>query len=651
MKIKLTHRLSVKIIAVILLLVAVAVGGVGAMGIIGCIEMNIYENPNGFYTSTFCMNAAQQTAWHVEAAYISDGLEGAQQYLEDYSNYGNAYIRLIDHETEKVLAKSDMPDSLKGKKFATSSSYSGKSGYVYSELMDYSWEYHEMKKDSDYGYYPEDAVPVFEVVVAVAAPLSSGDIFYQNYQRYQMINDWKLVFPIAAVSAVLVAVVCLIYLLCAAGHTGSTDEIVLNPIDKIPVDLLIVVYVVLFVLAICIGDVFGDWAMILCGIAAGVLLGLSLLLSCATRFKAGKIWDNTVTMRVLRKLRDWCRIGWQMVQKMVHALPLIWKAVLAVCGLSILELFILFVFADYYLFNDSGLILFFIVRFLIVLAICFGVWQLRLLQKGGEELAGGNFDQKIDTKHMYWEFKQHGEHLNSIGDGMLIAVDQRIKSERMKTELITNVSHDIKTPLTSIINYVDLLQRPELTEDERREYLETLARQAKRLKKLTEDLLEASKASTGNMNVHMVPTNVKELLGQAVAEYEEKFQIGKLEVILRQPEENLTVMADGRLLWRVLDNLLGNVSKYALPGTRVYLTAEKVGTMAVISVKNVSRDPLNISEEELMERFVRGDTARSSEGSGLGLNIARSLAQLQHGNLQITIDGDLFKAEITLELA
>ena len=228
---------------------------------------------------------------------------------------------------------------------------------------------------------------------------------------------------------------------------------------------------------------------------------------------------------------------------------------------------------------------------------------------------------------------------------MAIAVEQKMKSERLKTELITNVSHDIKTPLTSIINYVDLLQKAH-TRDEEAQYLEVLQRQSARLKKLTEDLVEASKASTGNVSANLVQTNVVESINQALGEYEDRLAAGSLLVVKSFDAEDLSILADGRLLWRILDNLLGNVCKYALAGTRVYVTAAAEGGEVVLSIKNISRQQLNVSVEELMERFVRGDTARTTEGSGLGLNIARSLTELQRGKLHLVVDGDLFKAEL-----
>ena len=222
-------------------------------------------------------------------------------------------------------------------------------------------------------------------------------------------------------------------------------------------------------------------------------------------------------------------------------------------------------------------------------------------------------------------------------------MERQLKSERMKTELITNVSHDIKTPLTSIVNYVDLLQKPH-TPAEGEQYLEVLARQSQRLKKLTEDLVEMSKASSGSIPVNLAPVNVVELVNQALAEYEEKLQRANLPVVLTAPQPEILVSADGRLFWRVMDNLLGNCVKYAQPGTRVYVDVVKYEKKVMISVKNISQAELNLPAEELMERFVRGDSARNTEGSGLGLNIAKTLMSLQKGKLNLVIDGDLFKA-------
>ena len=246
------------------------------------------------------------------------------------------------------------------------------------------------------------------------------------------------------------------------------------------------------------------------------------------------------------------------------------------------------------------------------------------------------------------DLKKHGENLNQIAAGMSVAVENRMKSERMKTELITNVSHDIKTPLTSIINYASLISEEKSENEKITEYSSVLVRQSEKLKRLIEDLVEASKASTGNLDVALAPCDAGTFLTQAGGEYEDKMKQADLALVTKLPEKELRIMADGRRMWRVFDNLMNNVCKYALPGTRVYVGTELQNDHILISFKNISRESLNISADELMERFVRGDSSRHTEGSGLGLSIAKSLIELHKGTLVLTIDGDLFKADIVL---
>lgn len=272
--------------------------------------------------------------------------------------------------------------------------------------------------------------------------------------------------------------------------------------------------------------------------------------------------------------------------------------------------------------------------------------QLSRLIEGAKHLSEGDLSYKIDTAHLHGPFRRNADMLNRISRGCAVEVERRMKSEHLKTELLTNVSHDIKTPLTSIINYVDLLKKTDPQPKEAREYADVLERQSNRLKKLLEDLIEASKASTGNITVELAPTDAAELLRQAVGEYSERLTAQSLETVLRIGGESCTITADGRLLWRVFDNLLGNVLKYAMPGTRVYLDLNEQGGQSSIVVKNISREALNIDTDELMERFVRGDASRATEGSGLGLSIARSLTECMGGRFELSVDGDLFKVTL-----
>lgn len=458
----------------------------------------------------------------------------------------------------------------------------------------------------------------------------------------------RWVIPIGVLS-LLCAGALLVFLICAAGHKAGVEGIHLNWIDRIPFDLYVAVLLVGFFVTASIVD-YGLWdfgqivgVMILVGLGViWAMLWLSTILSFATRAKAGKWWRNTLTFYILRffwRTAKWLGRG---LKSLCRNLPLYWKFLVIFLGLTFLEF--LFLIGDaYFLFWVAEKLL--LLPLLILLVINF-----RRLETCGQEIAAGNMEARVSLAHMLPEMRRHGESLNSIGLGMQRAVEVQMRSERMKAELITNVSHDIKTPLTSIVSYVDLLKKEGLSSPRAPEYLEVLDRQSARLKKLTTDLVEASKAATGNTPVQLERTDVHVLLSQAVGEYEEKLREKHLTPVLNLGAKEPYISADGRLLWRVLDNLLSNVCKYAQEQTRVYLqTAEKDGLLE-LTCKNVSREELNIPPAELMERFVRGDASRNTEGSGLGLSIARSLTELQGGRFDIAIDGDLFKVTLQMPL-
>ena len=326
-------------------------------------------------------------------------------------------------------------------------------------------------------------------------------------------------------------------------------------------------------------------------------------------------------------------------------LPLTWQWLIASGCVWIIMFFCIL----YALNRYSPFALFFGI-FVTVLLVLYSSYCFGALRSAAKKMSEGSLEEKIDNQFLLGCFGEFAEHLNALGDTCIESAKQQMKSERMKSELITNVSHDIKTPLTSIINYVDLLQKTD-DEAERAEYLEVLDRQSQRLKKLIEDLMEMSRANSGNVSVEITPTDVTEAVNQALGEFADTMESCGLAILLKTPSEPVMAMGDGKHLWRVLSNVLSNVVKYAMPGTRVYVDVAARGQKVEISIKNISARMLNISAEELMERFVRGDASRNTEGNGLGLNIAKSLMELQGGRLELLVDGDLFKVVLTLNAA
>ena len=446
--------------------------------------------------------------------------------------------------------------------------------------------------------------------------------------------------------AFVIGLLSFVTLMSVAGRRPDTSELYPGPLYGIPSDLLLAISVAMGAIAIGIPvDMMAD-SVVVNGafLAVGAILTgnifLGFCMSIAVRTKKKTLWKNTVIYWCLHLVKRIC-VG---ICHALLALPVIWKVVLGAGLISFLEFWGIMAFS----YDVGNQVLFWFLEKIILLPIIFyGALMIKRLQKGAAAMAEGELSCQIDTKSMRGDFKKQGEDLNSIASGMSLAVEKQLKSERMKTELITNVSHDIKTPLTSIINYADLIGKEPCENEKITEYAEVLVRQSVRLKRLIEDLVEASKASTGNLEVNLVPCDAAVFLTQAGGEYEEKLQNANLTLVTSQPETEIRIMADGRRMWRVFDNLMNNICKYAQPGTRVYLSLERIENSAVIIFRNTSRDALNISEEELMERFVRGDASRTTEGNGLGLSISRSLTELQGGKLTIRIDGDLFKAILT----
>ena len=440
----------------------------------------------------------------------------------------------------------------------------------------------------------------------------------------------------------LLALFFFCFLMASAGHWARHEGIHLTWLDKIPADVWLIVLLCTFFIG-WEAFYYGWGRVFFC--AALVPFVLLFLCAFAAQCKAGTVLRSALIARIARFLWRIVRSLFLGLWRIARNLPLLWKTALVMAGVFFLEM--LFVLAGYG--SVDGI--FVIMKAVELLAALYIALNLRTLQKGGEKLARGDFSSPIDTKYLIGDFKRYGQELNDVQSGLEQAVQEQMKAEHLKTELITNVSHDIKTPLTSIVNYVDLLKKEDIPSPEAREYIAVLDRQSHRLKKLTEDLVEASKASSGVLNVDLQPTDVNVLFSQIEGEYQERLAACQLTLVTQPPAPGTVIRADSRLLSRVMDNLVSNICKYALPSTRVYVVSTLSREAVTISFKNVSRDELNISPDELMERFVRGDASRHTEGSGLGLSIARSLVQLQGGRFDLAIDADLFRADITFPLS
>ena len=394
----------------------------------------------------------------------------------------------------------------------------------------------------------------------------------------------------------------------------------------------------------------GNLSLLTANLLAAVLLGIAFVFAFAAQIKVKGAywWRHSVVGFCCGKIVRGIRAVVRGLQALLRMLPILWRWLLtaATMAFGVVLTFLLFLFSRY---NDPFELICFLL-FLLSLAacvviVCYGGYCFGVLLSGVQRMSAGQLEHQINTRYLRGDFREFAQQLNALSDTAQKAAKRQLRSERMKTELITNVSHDIKTPLTSIINFVDLLQKPH-TDQEQRQYLEVLSRQSYRMKRLIEDLMELSKANTGNMQVNIVPIDAAEAVNQALGEFADKLDSAQLTPVFRQPEEPVMVLADGRLMWRVLSNLLSNAVKYAMPGTRLYVDLLRSADQVLLSLKNVSRAELTGSAEELMERFVQGDASRNTEGSGLGLNIAQSLMEVQQGKLHLTLDGDLFKVTL-----
>ena len=519
-------------------------------------------------------------------------------------------------------------------------------------IKDYSYAYPENIKiwiGVDASYIADDA-------------LAYGYIGFQNYVP----NIWKWL--VLAVSAIILYVILFIYLTVVTGREVDEEgnvRIHLTEFDKLPTGVgLISGALVAF--AICLAFyttmLFLDfelantvWFRVLAGAAVFIadMLFLFFYYSLVRRIKAKTLWKNSYMNRILKKCS-------KLISELYGNSSIVVRTWVPYV---LFLLFNLFMAVLTVLMSDFGISSLFIIMITIAVDVVIGMILYRDVKERQdivnsiEKIAAGDFSYQVEQEKVHGYNTALAKSVNSIGNGIKNAVESSMKDERMKTELITNVSHDIKTPLTSIINYVDLIKREEVDNERVRNYIRILDEKSQRLKQLTDDLVEASKISSGNISLSFERINLTELLNQTIGEFSEKFEKKNLSIVMDVKASNAVIEADSRRIWRIMENLFNNICKYALEGTRVYITVYPLKNNVVmkqewveISIKNISATELNCNPEELTERFIRGDESRTTEGSGLGLSIAKNLTEAQKGTFNISLDGDLFKVVMTFPL-
>lgn len=497
----------------------------------------------------------------------------------------------------------------------------------------------------------------FVFVSAVDTSYPIQDSFYAENQLFEKYASSGTVIAVLGMIAFGMLIVCLVWLTIVAGRSNRDDELHLNWFDAWKTEVAATVVIVLWLIPVLLSgsilsltDLFMDLNNDLATlygyynyvmnsipyvIGGGILAAYTCLmflvgyLSLVRRLKAGTMWKNSVLHMIV-----------QFVHQVSINIGSVWKVVIIFGGLFLIH-------GAAQISGHS--VLFVILLPIDIVAFVYLVYQTigkKKIKQGISQIAHGEIDYKIDTTGLSGEQKEVAELVNVIGTGLNKAVEKSVKNERLKTDLITNVSHDIKTPLTSIINYVELLKQENFEDPKIRRYIEVLEQKSQRLKTLTEDVVEASKVSSGNILLDMMNLNLVEMIQQTSGEFQEKFAARNLEEVLNLPEEEAMICVDGRRTWRVLENIYNNAAKYAMEGSRIYADLTVLEDQVLFTLKNVSAYPLNISADELTERFIRGDISRSTEGSGLGLSIAKTLTEMQKGQFELYLDGDLFKVTI-----
>lgn len=597
------------------------------VGIYTCYQNNIYYSEGNYENSVMFTNKVN--------SYIYSAYEQANYYSDTYDEYGystgqiNMDVLLEQMDANLQLVNLNYKIYLDDKLV-----YTHLNGNQDQELTNYytieQWN-------------SEDEVSYIEVYYTINKIKDSDDYFSTDANLYNLLYKWRYNFIFIIAILCLLLVIDIIYLCVMVGRENVDDNAKLNELDKIPFELYVGIICGLLALAyMALGNIYfyGIVGTAISGLylALVMLAGLSVLLTFVNRIKCGNFFGSTILYNGVKFI--WIVIVnvYKVIRDLVVSIPFIWKSIVfIIVFILIIPMNIYYRWYFFlYLVAISGYVLYF-------------SYNLAQIKQQTKKIAKGDFQHHLNTRFMIPELKDYSDNLDSINNGLSLALDEKMHSERLKTELITNVSHDIKTPLTSIVNYVDLLKR-DPDEKQKQEYLAILDKQTKRLKKLTEDIVEFSKVSTGNIKLNKEINHGNELLKQAIGEYEEILEKNDLELVCQFAEGDCEILTDGKYVWRVLDNCLNNAVKYSKKNTRVYVDSQITDTDFIVTIKNISEKMLNVPVKELLERFARGDSSRNTEGSGLGLSIASDLTNLLGGKFDIEIDGDLFKVIFSLPI-
>ncbi|WP_170138150.1 sensor histidine kinase [Anaerobacterium chartisolvens] len=489
----------------------------------------------------------------------------------------------------------------------------------------------------------------FELYAAVEEPLSPGDAFYEAWQMHSTAHKLMPAFIVIASLSFIIGLLCFICLIISAGRGEKGGQVRLKRVDRLYNDIHTALVIFAAVISWLSVKNFYDWRNIweLAGVfvilSADLLIALSYILSMARHIKSGSLIKHTLIYNLSRTVIKFVRFCFNVKFRLVVILFLLGYGLMN--GILFAAMII-----DGHNTGPLTLVLLILLNIISVYLVLKALVSLSDIMNWVKGISGGNLEVYLEKPNASAAFAGFAWDIQNIQSGLRKAVFQAVKGERLKTELITNVSHDLKTPLTSIISYVDLLKKESPEGGDTKRYIEILDEKSLRLKQLIEDLIEASKVASGNIAVSLDGVDLHALIIQAEAEFRDKIIDRGLEVRIKAAEKPVMIYADGRLMWRALENLLSNVVKYSQKNSRVYIDIEHTPEHGAITIKNISENPLDVEPEQLVERFVRGEESRTTEGSGLGLSIAKSLAEIQGGRLDIVIDGDLFKASITMPL-